>query len=45
MLLEIMAIVLESAKGGTFETHYNHLGGGHILAMVAYNFDILALRW
>jgi len=39
------ALVLESAEGGTFQTHHNHLGGGHMLAMVAHNFDIIALCW
>ena len=43
--LEMTALVLESAEGGTFETHHNHLGGGHILATVAHNFDILGLCW
>jgi len=40
----MMALVLESAEGGTFETQHYHLGGGHILATEAHNFDILALR-
>jgi hypothetical protein len=44
--LEMMALVLESEEGGTFETHHNHLGAGHILATVVHNMeDILGLRW
>jgi len=43
--LEMMALVLESADGVTFETHHNHLGGGHILATVAHNLEILGLGW
>jgi hypothetical protein len=43
--LGMMALVLESAEGGTLETHHNHLGGGHLLAMVAHKVDILALYW
>ena len=46
MHLAKTAIVLEYAERGTFETHHNQLGGGHILATVAYHLDILGLcRW
>jgi len=44
VLLEMTALVLGIAEGGTFETRHNHLGAGHILAMVAHNWDILGLR-
>ena len=40
-----MAIGLNPAEGGTFETRHNRLGGGHILAFVAHNLHILGLRW
>jgi len=43
--LETTTLVLETAAGETFETHHNRLGGGHILAMVAHNLDIVRLRW
>jgi hypothetical protein len=43
--LELMALVLESAEGGPFGTHPNHLGGSHILATVAYNLNIVGLCW
>ena len=44
--LETMAVVLMYTVRGTFETHHNHLGGSHILAMVAHVRDILCLhRW
>jgi len=43
--LEMTFLVLESAEGGTFETHYNHLGGHHILATVAHNLEILGGHW
>jgi hypothetical protein len=42
--LEMMALVLGTAVGGSFETRHNHLGAGHILATVAYNLDIVGLR-
>jgi len=43
--LEMPALVLGTAEGGTFETRHNHLGAGHILATVAHNLeDILGLR-
>ena len=45
MYLEMMALVLGTAAGETFETRHNHLGGGHILATVAHNLDIIGLRW
>jgi hypothetical protein len=41
--LEMTALVLGTAEGGTFETRHTHLGAGHILATVAHNLDILAL--
>jgi len=42
---EMTAFVLEFAVGGSFETQQNPLYGGHILAMVAHNLNILALHW
>jgi len=39
------ALGLETAAGETFETCHNHLGGGHILAMVAHTLDIVGLHW
>jgi len=42
--LEITALVLGTAEGGTFETRHNHVGAGHILAKVAHNLDIVGLR-
>jgi hypothetical protein len=39
--LEMTALVLGTAEGGTFETRHNHLGAGHILATVAHNLHIL----
>ena len=42
--LEMMAHVLGTAEGGTFETRHNHLGAGHILATVAQNLDIVGLH-
>jgi len=42
--LEITALLLESLEAGSFETHHNQLGGGHILAKVAHNSDILPVR-
>ena len=44
MYLKITALVLNTAEGGTFETQHNRLGGGHIIATVAHNLDILGLR-
>ena len=44
MHLEMTALVLGTAEGGTFETCHNHLGAGHILAMVAHNLDIVGLH-
>jgi hypothetical protein len=41
--LEMMALVLGTAEGGTFETRHTHLGAGHILATVADNLNILGL--
>jgi len=43
--LAMTALVQESVKGGTFETLHNDLGGGHILANVAHNLDIIDLCW
>jgi len=40
-----MTLVLKTAEGGTFESRHNCLGGGHILATVAHNLDMLGLRW
>ena len=42
--LKMTALVLESAWGGTFETHHNHLRGGHIIATVAHSLDIFGSR-
>jgi hypothetical protein len=39
--LETMALLLGTATGETFETRHNRLGGGHILATVAHNLDIV----
>jgi hypothetical protein len=42
----MMAIVRGTAAGERFATRHNPVGGGHILAMVAYNkLDIIGLRW
>jgi len=41
--LEMTALVLETPVGGTFETHHNHLGAGHILATVAHDLHIIGL--
>jgi len=43
--LEMTALALRTAAGETFETRNNRLGGGHILAMVAHNLDIVGLPW
>jgi len=43
--LEMTALVLGTAAGETFETRHNRLGGGYIPATVAYNLDIVGLRW
>ena len=43
--LEMTALVLETAEGGSFETCHNHLGGRHILATIADNLEILSVRW
>jgi len=43
--LEMKVLVLGTAAGVTFETPHNRLGGGHILATVAHNLDIVGLRW
>ena len=39
------ALVFNSAEGEPFETHNSKLGGGHILATVAYNLHLLGLHW
>ena len=39
------ALALRTAAGESFETCHNRLGGGHILATVAHNLDIVGLRW
>jgi len=41
--LEMTALVLETAEGGTFETRHNRLGACYILATVAHNLDIVGL--
>ena len=41
--LEMTALVLGTAEGGTFETCHNHLGAVHILATVAHNLDTVGL--
>jgi hypothetical protein len=43
--LELTALVLGTAAGETFETCHNRLGGGHMLATVAHNLDIIGLYW
>jgi len=43
--LEMTAIVLGTAEGGTFQTRHNQLGAGHILATVANNLDIVGLHY
>ena len=45
MHLEITALVLGTGAEETFETGHNRFGGGHILATVAHNMDIVGLRW
>ena len=42
---EMKALVLGTAAGERFETCHNRLGGGHILATVAHNLDIVGLQW
>jgi len=42
--LEMTAHVLWIAEGGTFDVLHNLLGGIHMLAMMAYNSDILGLH-
>ena len=44
MHLEMTALILANADGGTFETRLTHLGAVHILATVAHKLGILALR-
>lgn len=43
--LGMIALVLKTVEGGTLETCHNHLGGGHFLATVAHNLEMLGLRW
>jgi len=40
-----MAIFLWPQESGTVVVYLNHVGGFHIVAMVAYNIDILPLPW
>jgi len=42
--LEMTALVLGTTEGGTLESRHNHLGAGHILAMVAHNLDNVGLH-
>jgi hypothetical protein len=42
--IEMAVVVLGTGKGGTFETHHNHLGAGYFVATVAHNLDIFGLR-
>ena len=45
MHLEMTALALATGEGETFETRHNHLGAGHIFALVAHNLeDMLRLR-
>jgi len=39
------ALVLGTAAGETMETRHNRLRGGHLLATVAHNMDIIGLCW
>ena len=41
---ELAALVRGTAAGERFEIHHNYLGGGHIIAAVAYNLDIIGLH-
>jgi hypothetical protein len=41
--LEMKALVLGTAEGGTFQTRHNHLGAGHIFPTVAHNLHIFHL--
>jgi hypothetical protein len=43
--VEMTARALDSPEGGSSVAHHNHLGGGHNLATVAHNMDILGLGW
>lgn len=44
--LEMTAIVLGTAEGGTFDTCHSHLGGGHTLPTVSHNLIMLGLcQW
>jgi len=43
--LEMMGLHQGMVESGTFEIHYNSLGGIHILAMVTHIWEILRLPW
>jgi hypothetical protein len=43
--LEMTALLLGTAAGEIFQTCHNRLGGGHILATVVHNLDLVGLRW
>jgi len=43
--MEMMALVLNTVERAIFETHHNHHGHVHIIAMVAYNLEILHIHW
>jgi hypothetical protein len=43
--LEMTALVLGTRAVETFDTGHNHLDGGHFLAAVAHNLDIIGLCW
>jgi len=43
--LEMITIVLKSAKCRSFETRHQHSGGGYILVNVTHHLDIFSLCW
>jgi len=43
--LGMMALGPITAVVGSFETCHNHLAGGHMLAFVSHNLEILGLSW
>jgi len=43
--LEMTSLVVRTVDRGIFETHSHHLGGDHILHLVAHNMEILGLHW
>ena len=45
MHLAITALDLRTAEKTTFDTCHYCLGGGHILATVSHNVEILGLHW